>query len=217
VLETIDLYNESLGAASGLSPRHIVDLAHALFAKSMQAVLRDSHFRKLSKITPRHMDMLKLAVETVAMHGVYDKIFAYLTAAVAEKDAEINKQARNLAQAQPEELGVSSSLAAGITPALALIEDLNAASTPLDKMSLLSSAVAKMMGDAGPNAGPISADELVPLLCLLVVRSENANWTANIKYMRNVSKRSGWSLCPLAPALCSTLATVASQPFSQHC
>lgn len=203
-----------------------MDLAHALFAKSMQAVLRDSHFRKWSRLSARHMDMLKLAVETTAMNGVYSRVFGYLSAAVAAEDADINKQARNLDGAAPEELGVARGLAAGIPAALALIDNLNAATTPLDKVTLLQRAVeCVMVMDAGQHsrghmpvkdrataatrvaesakasatekvsanasakvsASPISADELVPLLCLLVVRSENANWIANINYIRNVS------------------------------
>lgn len=74
-----------------------------------------------------------------------------------------------------------------LRPLSQLIDGLNRATTPLEKIMLLSKTVAQIMGQAASADGaPVTADQLVPLLCLLVVRSDNANWIANISYIRHV-------------------------------
>ncbi len=52
------------------------------------------------------------------MDGVYDRVFAFLTTALAEEDAFINKQTRTLSLVRPEDLGVASRLANGLGQAL---------------------------------------------------------------------------------------------------
>lgn len=78
--------------------------------------------------------------------------------------------------------GMGRGIAQNMAYALKLVAEINDKTTPTEKLRCLEQAITCITDDA---TVAVSADELVPLLALLVIRSDIPNWLVNIHYMKS--------------------------------
>ena len=161
-----------------------------LYTIAMQVMLRDSSHRKHAKASTGYMDMLKVAMEGFVLNGVFS-YFAEASASLLSADDEtLNRRTRNLQDVAAVELGLPIELNRGIKEAAVLASEINKKTTPMEKVGCLDSAFKRLCevinsSDENGEGGMavISADEMVPMLALVVIHSDVANWHANLCFM----------------------------------
>ncbi|XP_065064505.1 ankyrin repeat domain-containing protein 27-like [Rhopilema esculentum] len=182
--EVVDLFNTTYRRLETESIRHAMDAANAVFTRAMQTVLKEPHFRRPADGSKAFMDNLKVAIETYVMAGLYKRIFKGLCSFLANEDAELNKITRNLADLQVKDLGIKPQLCKNIPRAKKILSNLNRFATPLEKLYVLKLTVMSV-SEVKDLSDAITADDLLPVLVFLVVKSEIPNWLANLTYMYN--------------------------------
>lgn len=96
---------------------------------------------------------------------------------------------RNLADLKAVDVGVADELTFGVERAAARLSRLSTAASPLEKILYLKQALNALTqpparADGQPTKlAAISSDELIPLLMLAIVRSDEANWSATFAYL----------------------------------
>lgn len=98
-------------------------------------------------------------------------------------DAALNRETRGLADVDGESLGLPPHLTEQMPAAVEMMEMIENAVTPTAKLQCVETAVAVLTRDAGV---AISADELIPLLSLLIIRSDVPNWNATLSYIEHL-------------------------------
>ena len=175
------------------SPHSVSDLVYAtrdLFTIAMQVMLRDSSHRKHAKSCTGYMDMLKVAMGGFVVNGVFSYFSEASASLLSADDESLNRRTRNLQDVTAVELGLPVVLNRGVTEAAVLASEINKKTTPMEKVVCLDNAFKKMC-ELAKNRGEngeegmvvISADDMVPMLALLVIHSDVANWHANLCYM----------------------------------
>ncbi|XP_033115363.1 ankyrin repeat domain-containing protein 27-like [Anneissia japonica] len=172
--------------------RHIIDETNTIFAKAMRIALRDPVLRKTVKQDKAYLDLLKVAMETYVMHGVYKKVFKVLSSLLANDDAALNKTTRNLSELQVRHLGIRSEFTMNVPRARRELANLNQCWTPLEKLHCLRKTVMglsqqnmKTKSSQSESSVVLSSDDLLPILVFLVVKSEVPNWLTNLAYLHN--------------------------------
>ncbi|XP_065178803.1 ankyrin repeat domain-containing protein 27-like [Sycon ciliatum] len=186
----LKLVSTSLNILDGDALRNTVDAVRATITRTMQTVLKDGSVRKLSRQNQAYMANIKLAVETYVMETLHNKIFPASCALAAKDDAALNKKTRNLQETSATDFGLESSQCAGIPKARRELSSLNKYSTPLDKAFCLRRVILAL---SSPTAGQegVTADDLLPLLILLLIRSDIANWKGNMLYITHFMSSAG--------------------------
>jgi ankyrin repeat protein len=118
------------------------------------------------------------------MASLHGKIFSGVSSLVAADDASINKATRNLLDLQLRDLGVRADVYHNVSGARERIAQLNKFRTPLEKLCCLKSTVLVI---SSSQREMVTADDLLPTLVFLVVKSEIPNWLGNLVYMHNFS------------------------------
>ncbi|XP_021373839.1 ankyrin repeat domain-containing protein 27-like isoform X2 [Mizuhopecten yessoensis] len=186
----LESFSLSYTRLRGESFRSLVDAANAQFTKSMQTVLKDTNVRRSAQHSQSDMDNLKVAVETYIMHALHRHLFQTLTACVSSADSEVNKMVRNSTEVKPRDLGIRSEFVRNIVSAKKELVRINKFSTPMGRLSCLKRVVTNLSKPLSQNNGEtndpliMSTDDFLPILILLVVKSEIPNWTANLMYMK---------------------------------
>ncbi|XP_060567236.1 ankyrin repeat domain-containing protein 27-like isoform X2 [Ruditapes philippinarum] len=167
---------------------NLADLVASHVTKAMQIVLKDPQIKKLVKQEDMFMASLKVAVETYMMNAVHKHLFTTITACVKSSDALINKMTRNLLDIRLHNLDIRSEFEENLPYAKKEVSRLNQFSTPLGRVLCLKrvvTALTKPLFKSQENEGlMMSSDELLPLLIYLIIKSQMANWTANLMYMK---------------------------------
>jgi len=182
--DVVELFNSTYRRLETESIRHAMDAANAVFTRAMQAALKEPHLRRPADGSKMFMNSLKVAIETYVMNGLYRRTFKGLCSFLANQDAELNKITRNLADLQVKDLGIKSQLCKNIPKAKRILSQLNRFSTPLEKIYVLKLTVT-CVSEVQDLSDAITADDLLPVLVFLVVKSEIPNWLANLTYMYN--------------------------------
>jgi hypothetical protein len=81
------------------------------------------------------------------------------------------------------DLGLPAALTEKMDEAVAQMEGIEDAVTPTAKLQCVEAAVTTLTKDAG---SAISADELIPLLSLLIIHSDVPNWNATLRYIEHM-------------------------------
>ncbi|XP_070575529.1 ankyrin repeat domain-containing protein 27-like isoform X2 [Ptychodera flava] len=188
--EMVDLFNKTYQRLEAENLRYCIDAAHALFTKCVQTALKDSYHRKAVKTNRNFMDNLKVAMETYVMNDVFKKVFKAVSTFYAREDANLNKITRNLGELQLKDLGIRAQFTQNVPRARRELSSLNKYTTPLEKLYCLRRTVmtithASLRRRKNIPIAPITTDDLLPILVFLVVKSEIANWLANLTYMQN--------------------------------
>ncbi|XP_033754374.1 ankyrin repeat domain-containing protein 27-like isoform X2 [Pecten maximus] len=186
----LESFSLSYSRLRGESFRSLVDAASAQFTKSMQTVLKDANVRRTAQHSQMDMDNLKVAVETYIMHALHRHLFQTLTACMSSEDSEVNKMVRNSTDVKPRDLGIRSEFIRNIVSAKKELVRINKFSTPMGRLSCLKRVVTNLSKPLYQNNGEnndsllMTTDDFLPILILLVVKSEIPNWTANLMYMK---------------------------------
>ncbi|XP_069112832.1 ankyrin repeat domain-containing protein 27-like isoform X2 [Argopecten irradians] len=186
----LESFSLSYTRLRGESFRSLVDAASAQFTKSMQTVLKDANVRRTAQHSQTDMDNLKVAVETYIMHALHRHLFQTLTACMSSDDSDVNKMVRNCTDVKPCDLGIRSEFMRNIVSAKKELVRINKFSTPMGRLSCLKRVVTILSKPLSQTNGETSdsllmtTDDFLPILILLVVKSEIPNWTANLMYMK---------------------------------
>lgn len=185
--EIISLFNSTYTRLASESVRHTMDAVNAVFTRAIQACLKESHLRRPAMSNKAFMDDLKVAVETYVTDGVFKHVFKGISSFLTEEDAAFNKTTRNLADLQVKDLGINTQLCKNIPKAKKILSNLNKFTTPLEKLYVLKFTIASMSEASRLRKEDdfLTADDLLPALVFLVVKSEIPNWLANLSYMQN--------------------------------
>uniref|UniRef100_V9K9D9 Ankyrin repeat domain-containing protein 27 n=1 Tax=Callorhinchus milii TaxID=7868 RepID=V9K9D9_CALMI len=168
------------------SLRHHIDAVNALYTKCLQYLLRDSRLKIVAK-QEMQMALLKQAVEMYVLHGIHDQIFKSVGTIEASQDAAFNKTTRGLQDLQLKDLGIKSEFSINIPRAKRELSQLNRCTSPQQKLICLQNVVHAIMQSPSQrvNLHSMSADDLLPVLLYLLVKTEIPNWMANLSYVKN--------------------------------
>ncbi|XP_068693789.1 ankyrin repeat domain-containing protein 27-like [Montipora foliosa] len=187
--DILALFNSSFEQLEGESLRHLMDAAHAIYTRAMQAALKNTQLRKLAQNNSSYMDNVKLAIETYVMNKLHDQLFRGISSIVGKEDALLNKTTRNLAEIQVKDLGVKEQLRINLPRGRTALSSLNKYNTPLEKFCCLKKAVTivtdRKMKTSADTVEAITVDDLLPALIFLVIKSDIPNWLANITFLHN--------------------------------
>ncbi|XP_067934302.1 ankyrin repeat domain-containing protein 27-like isoform X2 [Watersipora subatra] len=167
------------------SLRHLIDMIHGLFTKCVQTCYKDSHLRRRMALNKHISDNLHLAVETYISHQLYSELFGYICTAVASNDAKLNKINRNLSQVHRTDFGIVSEFSCNLPRARRELLTFASFSTPLAKMASVKRVILALMKQPkdSQELEPLTADDLIPMLVFLIVRSSIPTWVASFEYM----------------------------------
>ncbi|KAM3608680.1 uncharacterized protein V6R79_002982 [Siganus canaliculatus] len=180
--------------------RHHIDSVNGLYTKCLQCLLRDSRLKVLAK-QELQMTLLKQAVEMYVHHGIHDLIFNYVGTLEATQDASFNKTSRSLQELQQRELGVKPEFSTNLSRAKRELSQLNHQTSPLLKLLCLRrvALTATQTPKHAVSIEAVCADDLLPVILYLLVKTEIPNWMANLSYIRNfcfsVSTKDELSYC----------------------
>ncbi|XP_038662488.1 ankyrin repeat domain-containing protein 27 isoform X3 [Scyliorhinus canicula] len=182
----IEAFRNSFKELEMKSLRHHIDEVNALYTKCLQYLLRDSRLKILIK-QEMQMALLKQAVEMYVLHGIHDQIFKSVGTIEASQDAAFNKTTRGLQDLQLKDLGIKSQFSINIPRAKRELSQLNRCTSPQLKLICLRNVVHAVMQSPSQrvNLHSMSADDLLPVLLYLLVKTEIPNWMANLSYIKN--------------------------------
>lgn len=152
------------------------DLVWEVYCEALQVVREEAGQGE----TVEAGGVLGLAVESYLLHGLHGKLIRCLASCRAEEDARFNRAVRGLSDLQPSDLGLGPELAGGLVRATLELSGLGSHTTPLGKLGCLKRAVAQL----GRETGPVSSDQLLPALVVVVVRTGLPTWPAQLAYLR---------------------------------
>ncbi|XP_068595462.1 ankyrin repeat domain-containing protein 27 [Brachionichthys hirsutus] len=165
--------------------RHHIDSVNGLYTKCLQCLLRDSRLKVLWK-QDLHMTLLKQAVEIYVHHGIHDLIFNFVGTLEASQDAAFNKTSRSLQELQQKDLGVKPEFSTNLSRAKRELSQLNQKTSPLLKLLCLQRvALSATQTPANTALQAVCADDLLPVILYLLVKTDIPNWMANLSYIRN--------------------------------
>lgn len=183
------LFNSTYEQLEGESLRHLMDAAHTIYTRAMQAALKNSQLRRLTQHNGNYMDNIKLAIETYVMNELHDQLLRGISSIFGKEDALLNKTTRNLAEIQIRDLGIKEQLRTNLPRGKRALSFLNRYKTPLEKFHCLKKTVTivtdRKMKTPDDAAEAITVDDLLPALIFLIIKSDIPNWLANITYMHN--------------------------------
>ncbi|KAI9344007.1 hypothetical protein BDR26DRAFT_857991 [Obelidium mucronatum] len=142
------------------------------------------------------IDTLYQLTETYAMENTYEFIFFLISRDFREQDAEFGAAVASIDTLDFKQLGVSSRFGESLTRAVKKFSKLSALRTPFEKIKCLMQSIRMLSADttrrtSSPTRsngdGILSSDVLVPLLVLLVIRSNIQNMPSSLYYMQKFS------------------------------
>ena len=194
VLERLDeairnflVANENLELKPLQSQRDIVG---TLYALCLQVTLKDTRLREKSKVDKHFLENIKVSVETYMHRGIYQTLFKGITACTAYDDAYLNKVVRNLSDIQLRDLEVRIDLYDSIPRAKQELVRIEGFSTVLGKIGCLKRMILTISkSNASQNSvnmveNVVTADDLLPVIVFLIIKSGLPNWTAHLTYMK---------------------------------
>ncbi|KAG8235982.1 hypothetical protein J437_LFUL015136 [Ladona fulva] len=166
-------------------------LVKGLYKNCTAIALSDPQLRSLTYVDRRLLDGVRIAAETYVLHGVHSQLLRGVTYATSAEDARLNKTARNLSELQLRDLGVArSDLLGSIPVARRELARIDGYGTVLGKIGCLRRTVAaigsRQDGDFG-GGSVVAADDLLPVLVFLVIKTGLPNWMAQLMFLRNFS------------------------------
>ncbi|XP_022188861.2 ankyrin repeat domain-containing protein 27-like [Nilaparvata lugens] len=163
------------------------DLVGNLYSSCLQIVLLDSRLRVKTANNRHLLQNIKTSIESYIHHAIYKKLIKGITACTACEDANFNKIVRNLSDLQLQDLEVRSDLYDTVPKAKAQIARIDCYCTVLGKISCLQrtfAAISKCDASNSSYGNVLSADDLLPMLVFLVIKSGLPNWIAHVTYMK---------------------------------
>uniref|UniRef100_A0A1B6CTE2 VPS9 domain-containing protein n=1 Tax=Clastoptera arizonana TaxID=38151 RepID=A0A1B6CTE2_9HEMI len=163
-----------------------VDLTNNLYEQCLEIVLHNKKICERSYLNHHLIENLKISVESYVHHGIYKKLIKGITACTATEDSNLNKIIRNLSDLQLKDLDIRIDLYDTVPSARMELARIDGYSTVLGKIGCLKRTIAAISKqDCTSSQGNIiAADDLLPILIFLVIKSGVANWIAHLTYMK---------------------------------
>ncbi|BET00137.1 Vacuolar sorting protein 9 (VPS9) domain [Nesidiocoris tenuis] len=166
------------------------DLVGGLYTKCLQIALKDDRLREKTSSNRYLLDNVKVSVESYVHHGIYKKLIKGITGCTAYEDASFNKIVRNLSDIQLRDLNIGAEFQSVIPKARSELRRVEGYSTVVGKVGCLRKTVTAIscQDSASSQTGSaLAADELLPMLVFLVIKSGLPNWIAHLTYMKEFS------------------------------
>lgn len=157
-----------------------------LYTHCLQVTLRDSRLREKTSLSGHLLDSVKLSVESYMHHGIYKTLIKGITTCTAYEDAKLNKIIRNLSDLQLRDLDIGCEFSESVPRARSELTKVESYSTVLGKIGCLQRTISAV-SCKGSKSQPIGADDLLPMLVFLVVKSGLPNWIAHLTYLTEFS------------------------------
>lgn len=162
------------------------DLVGGLYTRCLQIALKDSRLKEKTNMNRYLLDNVKVSVESYIHHGIHRKLMQAITECTAFEDASFNKTVRNLSDIQLRDLDINPQFEPVIQKARSELAKVKSCTTVIGKVGCLRktiNAISKQ-DSISIKSSVLAADELLPLLVFLVIKSGLANWIANLTYMK---------------------------------
>lgn len=153
----------------------VVEAVGALYSEALQVALEEGGGQEGPGLS-----VVGLAVESYILHGLHGRLVRCLATRRAQDDARFNHALKALSDLQPADLGLPALQAGSLTRATLELSGLADHTTPLGKLGCIKRAVAQL----GRDAGPLSSDQLLPALVVVVVRTGLPSWPAQLAFLR---------------------------------
>lgn len=162
------------------------DLVGGLYTRCLQFALKDSRLKEKTNMNRYLLNNVKVSIESYVHHGIHRKLMQAITECTAFEDASFNKTVRNLSDIQLRDMDISSQFEPVIQKARSELSKVKSCTTVIGKVGCLRktiNAISKQDSNSTKNS-VLAADELLPLLVFLVIKSGLANWIAHLTYMK---------------------------------
>jgi hypothetical protein len=154
--------------------------------------------KRLSERTDMNGEKLGRLIESYVLDETYDLVFFSFSKSYHERDIELTNQIHSLKSLDVHQVGipyVDSDILSRLATAIERFRTFGAARTPMEKLEILLETVNVLSGgetsqdsdDEKPVPGALSSDFLVPLLLLVILRSNVSNLESNLAYVREFS------------------------------
>lgn len=175
------------------------ELVSDLYIQCLQITLQDARLRERVSADKHLLENVKLSVETYMHHGVYKGLIKGISACTAIEDSNLNKIIRNLSDIQLRDLDIRTDLYGAVPWAKQELARIECYSTVLGKIGCLKRMVACL---SQQNVGvakqinicdAISADDLLPIIVFLIIKTNLPNWIAHLTYMKEFHFSVPWN------------------------
>lgn len=173
------------------------DLVSNLYVHCLQLTMLDSRIREKCSTNRHFLENIKLSVESYVQHGIYKKLIKGITACTAFEDSVFNKTVRNLSDIQLRDLDIRSDLLDTVPKARSELAKVDGYSTVLGKVGCLKRTLAAISRQDLSNSkqgNVVAADDLLPMLVFLVIKSGLPNWLAHFTFMKQFNFSSSCDL-----------------------
>lgn len=168
----------------------VVDTFHSVDATSM---------KRLTDRTDLNGEKLARLIESYVLDESYDVVFFSFSKSFHDRDTLLTDQIHSLKALDVHQVGIpyiNSDILSRLLTAIERFRTFGAARTPMEKLEILLETVNVLSGgntakqeseDEKSVKGALSSDFLIPLLLLVVIRSNVSNLESNLAYVREFS------------------------------
>eukprot|EP00043_Microstomoeca_roanoka_P012238 m.117643 g.117643 ORF g.117643 m.117643 type:complete len:1268 (+) comp15434_c3_seq3:95-3898(+) len=176
----------SAGIAAANDLPHALAQVHHTYNQLVKLVPKDAALKKYMKVSTSNTANVYLALETVLAHRLVDGLFPHFVQHYANQDTVLNAIARGLSIVQPERFGLDPSLVQSALDAAKLAATMSDAQSPMEKMQILTIAMQTLFASSS-SSKPLSADELLPALCTVIIRAGFSHWHATLSFVQELA------------------------------
>lgn len=161
------------------------DRISELYTHCLQIALQNRRLRDKSKSSKQVLENIKLAVESYMQHLLFDALFKPICTCCAYEDSHLNKKIRNMCDIQLRDLDIKKELFHAVPKAKQILSKIDTYNTVLEKVLCVKQALnAINKRDDSNNNSLLTADDLLPVLVFLVIKSGLPNWYSQLTYMK---------------------------------
>jgi ankyrin repeat protein len=177
--------------------KRVVDGVISVVVDTFQSVDAVS-MKRLSERTDMNGEKLGRLIESYVLDETYDLVFFSFSKSYHTRDTELTDKIHSLKSLDVHQVGipyVDADILSRLTIAIERFRTFGAARTPMEKLEILLETVNVLSGETEPQSsddekpvpGALSSDFLVPLLLLVIIRSNVSNLESNLAYVRDFS------------------------------
>jgi ankyrin repeat protein len=178
--------------------KRVVDGVITAVVDTFQSV-DPGNMKRLTDRTDLNGEKLGRLIESYVLDETYDLVFFSFSKSYHERDTLLTDQIHSLKALDVHQVGipyVNTDIISRLLTAIERFRTFGAARTPMEKLEILLETVNVLSGgesvkrdsdDEKSVQGALSSDFLIPLLLLVVIRSNVSNLESNLAYVREFS------------------------------
>lgn len=176
--------------------KRVVDGVLSAVVDTFQSIDAAS-LKRLREHTDMNGEKLSRLIESYVLDETYDLVFFSFSKTYHERDTELSDRIHSMKSLDVHQVGipyVDADILSRLGTAIERFRTFGAARTPMEKLEILLETVNVLSGgetvsqdddDEKPIPGALSTDFLVPLLLLVILRSNVSNLESNLAYVRD--------------------------------